>query len=120
METFEPTSNWERREFFKPILERIFAQQIYAAVIRALVACQKDENGRPVLRFSREDINWLSRTFTRENIGAQEEAYVCMFPSYDYHKDSEEGKKEIWRKESISHLEEMKKEANLKRRVLHN
>ena len=102
VQTFEPTNNWDRRAFFKPILERIFAQLIYAAVIRALVACKKNEEGKPCLRFSKVDIIWLSRTFTRENIGAQEEAYVCMFPAYDYRKDDEdEEKDQAWRKYAL-------------------
>ena len=99
VQIFEPTNNWDRRAFFKPILERIFAPQIYAAVIQALVACKKNEEGKPFLRFSKADIIWLSRTFTRENIGAQEEAYVCMFPAYDYTKDKEDKEKsKAWRK----------------------
>ena len=113
VETFEPSSNWDRRAFFKPILERIFAQQIYAAVIRALVACQKDEEGDPVLKFSKNDIEWLSRTFTREGIGAQEEAYVCMSPAYDYRTD-DPAKKHMHdlreeRKNTLKKLEEQKK-----------
>ena len=46
----------------------------------------------------------LMATFTRENIGAQEEAYVCMFPSYDYTKDAADDAKRKERKKMIERL----------------
>jgi hypothetical protein len=120
VEPFEPTSNWDRRAFFKPILERIFAQQIYASVIRALVACQKDENEDPVCRFSKNDVEWLSRTFTREGIGAQEEAYVCMFPAYDHTKDAPAASHiEKLRQDRKNNLQKLTEMAKTERNMCH-
>ena len=80
--TSEPLAAPEKRKFVKVIVERIFAQQIYTAVIRALVNYGNAE-GPGSFGLSKVEIDWLARTFYREKLGSQEHAYVCMWPAYD-------------------------------------
>jgi len=63
-------------------MERIFAQQIYSAVIRSLVSC-RDVDGSSAFGFNKEEIDWLAQTFCREKLGSLEQASVCMLLAYD-------------------------------------
>ena len=84
--TSEPRSEAERRKSNGLLVERVFAQHIYRALIRALVG-EKGKNQR--FKLSKQKIKWLARTFVREGIGAQEEAYVCLYPAYDEETDKQ-------------------------------
>jgi len=74
----------ERRKFLKTSIEQLFVQQIYSAVVRALI-----ELGGFELRT--DQIDFLARTFYREKLGSNEAAYVCLGPAWDHqtHKGDE-------------------------------
>lgn len=100
VEGFEPKKPREQREAFKTVVEQIFAHQIYASVVRALVDSQKDK-GIQVLKFTKEDITWPGQTFTREKLGSLEQAYVCLFPAYDILKDKEQRRQRKQRRKEM-------------------
>jgi hypothetical protein len=87
VQNFEPKTDVEKRKAFGSTVEMILAQKIYSDVIQSLVECQKDEDGTALLKFGKEDIDWLGNTFTRGNLGSRTEAYVCLFPTYDIIRD---------------------------------
>ena len=79
----------EQRKFLKTTIEQIFIQQIYSAVIRALIAFGGFE-------LRTDQIDFLARTFYREKLGSNEAACVCLGPAWEHntHKGDECEKKQ--------------------------
>ena len=61
-----------------PVVERIFAQRIFMAVISSLMEL---EGAKTPKGFKQSEMEWLAQTFVRERLGSNEEAYFCMFPA---------------------------------------
>jgi|SRR5579859_5826376 len=88
MRTIEPLRPAEARKSVKSTIEQLYAQLIYAAVIRSLVAFG---SGPDDFLLNEDEVEWLARTFYRENLGSQEHAYLCMGMAWEHttHKSDE-------------------------------
>lgn len=94
LEDDKPYEKTEWRKNVSPIVQQIFAQKIYIDFVYSLRSLSKSDP-KISFRLKKEQIDWLVKTFVRENLGTMEQGNVCLFPLWEQYPESDLYSEEI-------------------------